>query len=188
MVSRNPWAHVVAWVLLCFAVRSAALAQGILLSSKEQSTSIRLGDEAYLPGDGFPVGPFHLHPFLRQRLDFDDNVFLDHRDPTRGLFYALTGGARLDLLPGNHTFSVGYKARGVVRLYSQGPEFTDPAEEEAYEGKLDGLTRVEHIADLRNILVFPWGRFALTGGYERLSDPLNFTYTRHIRRHVWTGG
>ncbi|MHC4780787.1 MAG: hypothetical protein ACYTFG_19625, partial [Planctomycetota bacterium] len=151
-------------------------------------TSVHIGDQAYIPGDGFKLASaLRLHPFFRQRLDFDDNAFLDEDDLTSAFFYAATGGARLDLLPGNHEFSAGYKARGIVRLASWGPEFSDPTEEAKYDTRIDGLTRVEHVVDLASALSFPWGRFELHGDFERLSDPLNFTTTRHIRRDIWTG-
>jgi hypothetical protein len=188
MASRNAWARLTAWAFLCFVTTPLAHAGDILLSPKERATSIHLGDDAYVPGDGFRIASvLRFHPFLRQRVDFDDNAFLDERDVTRALFYAATAGARLDLLPGNHEFTLGYKARSVVRLASWGPDYTAPAEKAAYESRVDGLTRVEHVVDLRNAVVLPWGRFELRGDYEKLSDPLNFTTTRHIRRDVWSG-
>ncbi|MHC4600551.1 MAG: hypothetical protein ACYS47_16265 [Planctomycetota bacterium] len=188
MASRNAWARLSAWAFFCFATTPLAHAGDLLLSPKEQATSIHLGDDAYVPGGGFRIASvLRFHPFLRQRVDFDDNAFLDDDDVTRALFYAATGGARLDLLPGNHEFTLGYKARGTVRLASWGPEYTNPAEKAAYENRIDGLTRVEHVVDLRNVVALPWGRFELRGNYESLSDPLNFTTTRHIRRNVWSG-
>lgn len=185
MVPRRARARVFAWVLVFLTAASLCRGQDILLSPKEQASSIDLGDTSYLPGDGFPLGMFRLHPFLRQRGEYDDNVFLEDSSTTQGLFYVATGGLRVDLLPENHEFSLGYKARGYLRLWSTGPEFPDAAERASYDQRVESLDRVEHVVNWRNAMAFPWGRFELTGSWERLNDPLNFTYTRHIRRDVW---
>ncbi|GEM_PF-3523352 len=187
MASRRARARAMVWALFGLCWGPAAAGQDILLSPKEQATSIHLGDTSYDPGDGFPLGPFRLHPFLRQQGEFDDNLFLEEEDVTLGLYYQATGGLRVDLLPGAHEISAGYKGRAYALLFSQGPSFEDGEAEARYESRIEALTRLEHVAQLRGALGFPWGRFALTGVYERLSDPLNFAYTRHIRRDVWSG-
>lgn len=188
MASRRTWAQASIWALLCLMWVPAAFGRDALISPKERATSINVGDEAYTPGTGFPLGPFRLHPFLRQRLDFDDNVFLEESDATWAFFYAATGGMRADLLPGNHEFTAGYKARGTARLLGGGGPDVSGAAQDVYADRVDALTRLEHVVDLRNALNFSWGRFDLVGGWEKLSDPLNFATTSRIGRQVWSGG
>jgi hypothetical protein len=185
MVSRRGWTGLCALVLVVACTAERARAQDLKISPKEGSTSLSIGDATYSLGDGLLLGPIHLHPFLRQRLDFDDNTFLDHEHRTMAFLYECTGGLRADLLPGNHEISAGYKARGYARLYNTEPSLSTPAAQDLWESRVDALNRLEHVADFRGALNFPWSQWEAGGSWERLNDPLNFDTTRNVRRDVW---
>jgi len=185
MVSRRGRVGLAALALVVACAAGSARAQDLRISAKEGSTSLALGDASYSLGNGFPLGPVRLHPFLRQRADFDDNVFLEESDRTMAFLYEATGGLRADLLPGNHEISAGYKARGYARLYNTDPSPATAAARDLWESRVDAIDRLEHVADLRGTLNFPWSRWEAGGSWERLNDPLNFATTRHVRREVW---
>lgn len=187
MVSRRGRAGLAALALVLACAARAARAQDVRVTDKDRSTSVSLGDSSFKTGDGLPLGPVHLHPFLREQAEFDDNIFLESRDRTAAFLFESTLGLRADLFPANHEISAGYRARGIARIYHLEPSLA-AAEQAEYDARIESLDRVEQVADARGALAFPWGRFEVNGIWERLNDPLNFAYTRHIRRDVMGAG
>jgi len=140
----------------------------ISLAPKLKPTSLSIRDQEYDPRGIISLWKFRIHPFLRQELEYDSNIYLDSDGARDDFIYFTSAGLRVDLLPQSHELNFGYK----VRIY-----------EYIQSGKLD---RFEHVADIRGVLAFSDIRLEVSNVFEKLHDPLNFWYTRAVRREVDT--
>jgi hypothetical protein len=158
----------VAALLLLSAAAPCARAADVFLSSKYKPTSLNIRDNQYVPRGKITLWKFRLHPFLRQELEYDSNIYLEEDDAQDDVLWFTSAGVRADLLPDTHELNLGYKLRVFEFVQS---------------GKLD---RIEHVADVRGLLAFSNLRVEVTNIFEKLHNPLNFLYTRAIRRYVDT--
>lgn len=97
--------------------------------------NLRIGNEFYMPLDGFQVGPFRMHPFLSQRFASDSNIYLVEKDSPQtpkwsDSLLVTEAGARFDLAYSKQKMLIGY--RMLNNKYT----------------RRDENDNVEHVADL----------------------------------------
>lgn len=63
-----------------------------------------------VPPARLKAGPVHLHPSLRSKVAYDDNIFLEDRDAKDDTIFNLQPGIVLDLPVNKHRMTVGYEA------------------------------------------------------------------------------
>lgn len=66
----------------------------------------------YVPPSKEPLraGPLRIHPFVKSRVQYDDNILLEHEDAREDVVYNIRPGAILHLPINKHQLAVGYEA------------------------------------------------------------------------------
>jgi hypothetical protein len=59
--------------------------------------------------DRLKVGPFKLHPHLRTKFEYDDNVYLTHTKARKDFVFTVAPGAVIELPIDKHQVTVGYE-------------------------------------------------------------------------------